>query len=217
MINYRSRKEDAEETAQLVEAAGGKPHLVAANVADEDEVARMITDIENKFGPVDLLVNNAGIFEYVTHEQTTPEHWRRTLDINLTGLYLVTWAVKDRMIERGYGRIVNLSSVAGLRARPNSIAYAVSKSGVIAFTKSAGEALAGHNIRINSVAPGLIGTEIIADVNQAALDKITAVTPLPRMGTPEEIADAVYFLLSDQAAFIIGQTLVVDGGRVMLP
>lgn len=217
VINYRSRKEDAEETAQLVEAAGGKPHLVAANVADEDEVARMITDIENKFGPVDLLVNNAGIFEYVTHEQTTPEHWRRTLDINLTGLYLVTWAVKDRMIERGYGRIVNLSSVAGLRARPNSIAYAVSKSGVIAFTKSAGEALAGHNIRINSVAPGLIGTEIIADVNQAALDKITAVTPLPRMGTPEEIADAVYFLLSDQAAFIIGQTLVVDGGRVMLP
>lgn len=216
-INYRSRKTDAEETARLVEAAGGKAYLIAANVAEEDEIARMVADVENTFGPVDLLVNNAGIFEYVTHENTTPEHWRRTLDVNLTGLYLVTWAVKDRMIERGFGRIVNIASVAGLRARPNSIAYAVSKSGVIAFTKSAGEALAKQNIRMNAIAPGLIGTEIIADVDRAALEKITAATPLPRMGTPEEIADAVYFLLSDQASFIIGQTLVVDGGRVMLP
>ncbi len=216
-INYRSRKQDAEETARLVEQAGGTSHLVAADVSDEQAVSEMVAEIEAALGPVELLVNNAGIFEYVPHTETTTEHWRRTLDINLTGLYLVTWAVKNRMVERGYGRIVNVASIAGLRARPQSIAYSVSKAGVLAFTKSAAEALAKYNIRMNAVAPGLVETEILADVDPVRLAEIVAGTPLPRMGTPREIAEAVYFLLSDQASFTIGQTLVADGGRVMLP
>ena len=217
VVNYRSRKEDADETARQIEAAGGRAHVVAADISDEGEVARMIAEIERTFGPAELLVNNAGIFELLPHEQTTPEHWRRTLDVNLTGLYLVTWAVKDRMIERGYGRIVNVASIAGIRGRPTAIAYSVSKAGVIEFTKSASEALVKHGIRMNAVAPGLIGTEILDGVDPAHLDKLVAGTPIPRMGLPQEIADAVYFLLSDQSSFINGQTIVADGGRVMLP
>ncbi len=217
VVNCRSRTEDADETARLVEAAGGRAHGVAADISDEEEVARMLAESERTVGPVELLVNNAGIFELLPHEQTTPEHWRRTLDVNLTGLYLVTWAVKDRMIERGYGRIVNVASIAGIRGRPTAIAYSVSKAGVIEFTKSASEALVKHGIRMNAVAPGLIGTEILDGVDPAHLDKLVAGTPIPRMGLPQEIADAVYFLLSDQSSFINGQTIVADGGRVMLP
>ncbi len=217
VINYRSRAEDAEQCAQLVKEAGGKPHLIAADVSDEQSVADMIAETEATFGPVELLVNNAGIFEYVTHAETTPDHWRRTLDVNLTGLYLVTWAVKESMIRRNYGRIVNIASIAGLRPRPHAIAYAVSKAGVISFTQSTGEALAKHNVRMNAVAPGLIETEILADVDPIRLDEIVAATPLPRMGTPAEIAEAVYYLLSDASSFMIGQTIVADGGRVMLP
>jgi 3-oxoacyl-[acyl-carrier protein] reductase len=104
-----------------------------------------------------------------------------------------------------------------LRARPQSIAYAVSKAGVIAFTKSAAEALAKYNIRINAVAPGLVETEILSGVDPARLEEIVSGTPIPRMGTPREIAETIYFLLSDQASFTVGQTIVADGGRVMLP
>ncbi|QDT48407.1 3-oxoacyl-[acyl-carrier-protein] reductase FabG [Symmachiella dynata] len=217
VVNYRSRKEDAEETARLVEAAGGQAQILAADVSDETAVDKMVSAIEERFGPVELLVNNAGIFELLPHEQTTAAHWRRTMDVNLTGLYLVTWAVKDRMIERGYGRIVNVASIAGIRGRPMAIAYSVSKAGVIEFTKSAGEALVKHGIRINAVAPGLVGTEILDDVDETLLDNMVAGTPIPRMGQPREIADTVFYLLSDQSSFINGQTIVADGGRVMLP
>ena len=171
----------------------------------------------NHLGPIDLLVNNAGIFHFVSHEETTPEIWQRTMDVNLTSSYNVTWAVKQSMIERGFGRIVNVSSIAGLRPRPMSIAYAVSKAGMISLTKGLAEALAAHNIRVNAVAPGLIDTEIITSVEQSRLDEIITATPITRLGTPTEIAEVVCFLLSEQSSFMTGQTLVASGGRVTLP
>jgi NAD(P)-dependent dehydrogenase (short-subunit alcohol dehydrogenase family) len=191
----------------LVEAAGGAM-IVQANVADPESVEKMVARVNDQLGPIDMLVNNAGIFEYVTHEATTLDHWKRTIDVNLTGLYIVTWAVKDQMIERQFGRIVNLSSISALRARPYGIAYAASKAGVIAFTKSAAEALIPFNIRINAVAPGLIETEIIDDVDQQVLDRIVDQTPMKRIGQPDEIADVVHFLLSESSRFMMGQTLV---------
>jgi NAD(P)-dependent dehydrogenase (short-subunit alcohol dehydrogenase family) len=121
------------------------------------------------------------------------------------------------MIERGFGRIVNIASIAGLRPRPTSIAYAVSKAGLISFTQSLAEALAPHNIRVNAVAPGLIDTEIIAGVGRERINAIVQSTPLGRIGQGDDIADAVLFLLSDESRFVTGQTLVVCGGRVMLP
>jgi 3-oxoacyl-[acyl-carrier protein] reductase len=216
-INYRSREEDALETARLVESAGGQAMIVAGDVADERSVADMVKRVNDRFGPIDMLVNNAGIFEYVAHGQTTLEHWRRTLDVNLTGTYLVTWAVKEQMIARRFGRIVNMSSIAALRARPHAIAYAASKAGVVAFTRSAAEALIPYNIRINAVAPGLIATEILQDVDKNTLARLIDETPMKRIGQADEIADVVHFLLSEASRFMMGQTLVASGGRVMLP
>jgi len=216
-INYRSRKSDAQETAKQVMAAGAKAMIVQADVTDENAVNAMIASVNSELGPIDMLVNNAGIFEYVTLQQTTLDHWRRTLDANLTGMYIVTWAVKDQMIERQFGRIVNMSSISALRPRPYAIAYATSKAGMIAFTQSASEALISHNIRMNAVAPGLIETEIIQDVDQPMIDRLVEQTPMKRIGQAEEIADVVHFLLSEASRFMMGQTLVASGGRVMLP
>jgi 3-oxoacyl-[acyl-carrier protein] reductase len=216
-VNYRSRQEEAAETARLVEGAGGQAMSVAGDVADERSVADMVQRVNDRFGPIDMLVNNAGIFEYVTHEETTLDHWRRTLDVNLTGTYIVTWAVKEQMIARKFGRIVNISSIAALRARPRAIAYAASKAGVVAFTKSTAEALIPYNIRINAVAPGLIDTEILHDVRKETLARIIEETPMKRIGQADEVADVVHFLLSEASRFMMGQTLVASGGRVMLP
>jgi 3-oxoacyl-[acyl-carrier protein] reductase len=121
------------------------------------------------------------------------------------------------MIQRGFGRIVNISSIAGLVPRPMSIAYAVSKAGVVALTKSLATAVAEHNVRVNAVAPGLIDTEIVADVDSSVLDGLIESTPMKRIGQAAEIAELVLFLLSDRSSFMTGQTLVASGGRVMLP
>lgn len=216
-VNYRSDEAAARETAQLIEAAGAESLIVQADVSLPDEVDRMVAQINDRIGPVDLLVNNAGVFDFVSHAQTTLEIWRRTLEVNLTGTFLVTWAVKDGMVARRFGRIVNVSSISALEPRPMSIAYAASKAGVVAFTKSIAAALAEFNVRANAVAPGLIETEILEGVEAAALERIIAATPLKRIGTPDEVAAAVLFLLSEESSFMTGQTIVTCGGRVMRP
>ncbi|HVW38781.1 MAG TPA: SDR family oxidoreductase [Pirellulales bacterium] len=216
-INYLSSDDSARETAELVRQSGVRSHLVRADVTSSDQVAAMVQEATEALGPIDLLVNNAGVFQLLSHDETTLDVWRKTLDVNLTGAYLVTWAVKQSMIERGFGRIVNIASIAGLRARPMSIAYAASKAGLIGLTKSTAEAFAPHNIRVNAIAPGLIDTEILSGVSQQRLDAIVDSTPLGRIGRSEDVADAAFFLLSEQSSFMTGQTLVVCGGRVMLP
>jgi 3-oxoacyl-[acyl-carrier protein] reductase len=127
-VNYRSRERAAAETVAQITAAGGQTLAVRADVSDADQVAFMIREVTQQLGPIDLLVNNAGVFHVLAPGEVPREVWQQTLDINLTGSYLVTWAVKDKMIERRFGRIVNVSLIAGLRSRPRSIAYAVSKA-----------------------------------------------------------------------------------------
>jgi 3-oxoacyl-[acyl-carrier protein] reductase len=216
-VNYSSNEAAANETARLVEHAGGVALAVQADVSSAGDVERMVAEITGKLGPVDLLVNNAGVFDYVPHTETTRAIWQRTLDVNLTGAFLVTWAVKDGMIERDYGRIVNITSISALDARPMSIAYSASKAGLVGLTKSLAAALAPHNIRVNAVAPGLIDTEILDGVEPAVLDRLIDATPMKRIGTPEEVAALIFFLLSDESGFTTGQTIVSDGGRVMRP
>jgi len=216
-INFFSNEQAAVETARLVKAAGGTALAVRGDVSVSDDVERMVADVTDRLGPVDLLVNNAGVFDYVPHTETTREIWKRTLDVNLTGAFLVTWAVKDGMVARGFGRIVNMSSISALDPRPMSIAYAASKAGLVGLTKSLAAALAPHGIRVNAVAPGLIETEILDGVEPATLQWLIDATPMKRIGTPEEIADLVFFLLSDESRFTTGQTIVSDGGRVMRP
>ncbi|MEE3369076.1 MAG: 3-oxoacyl-ACP reductase family protein [Planctomycetota bacterium] len=217
VINYVSNQAAAEEAAQQVEAAGARAYLAQADVSCEQQVQEMVSQVRERFGPVDLLVNNAGVFDYVSHEETTVALWKRTLDVNLTGAFLVSWAVKREMIERRFGRIVNISSIGGLRARQMSIAYAASKAGLIGFTKSMAEAVARFNVRVNAVAPGLISTEILDGVAEEQLQDLITATPIQRIGEPAEIAELVVFLLSDRASFTTGQTVVASGGRVLLP
>ena len=153
----------------------------------------------------------------IRDRDTTADLWDRTLATNLTSAFLLTWAVKDSMIDRDYGRIVNVASIAALRARPMSIAYAASKSGMIGLTKSTAEAFAEHKIRVNAIAPGLIETEILDGVAPEAKQSIIDNPPLGRIGTPEDIARLTLFLVSDESDFITGQMMVASGGRVMLP
>jgi len=216
-VNYVSNETAALETVRQLRDAGARAMAVQADVSSSEDVDRMIGQVTADLGPIDLLVNNAGVFDYVSHQETTQAIWQRTLDVNLTGAFLVTWAVKDNMISRGYGRIVNMSSISALDPRPMSIAYAASKAGLVGLTKSTAAAFAAHGIRVNAVAPGLIETEIIDGVEQATLDRLIDATPLKRIGTPEEIAALVFFLLSDESSFTTGQTIVSSGGRVMRP
>jgi 3-oxoacyl-[acyl-carrier protein] reductase len=216
-VNYASNETAALDTVHQLRDAGARAMAVQADVSSSEDVDRMIGQVTADLGPIDLLVNNAGVFDYVSHQETTQAIWQRTLDVNLTGAFLVTWAVKDGMISRGYGRIVNMSSISALDPRPMSIAYAASKAGLVGLTKSTAAAFAAHGIRVNAVAPGLIETEIIDGVEQATLDRLIDATPLKRIGTPEEIAALVFFLLSDESSFTTGQTIVSSGGRVMRP
>ncbi len=216
-VNFARQDVAAADVVDAIRSEGGTAAAFQADVTSENAVKTMVADVERALGPIDLLVNNAGIFERASHTETTPELWRRTIDTNLTGVYTVTWAVKDGMVARRFGSIVNLTSVSALRARPMSIAYAASKAGVVALTKSLAEAVAGDGVRVNAVAPGLIDTEILEGVDQGVLDGLVETTPMKRIGTPEEIADVVHFLLSDASRFMTGQTLVASGGRVMLP
>ncbi len=216
-INYKSSKERAEEAVREINTAGGEAMAVQADVSDKSQAEQLIQQAEAQLGPIDFLVNNAGIFDVAAHDEFDEQMWHRTMKINVDGVFYCSWAVKDAMVARGYGRIVNIASIAGLEAKPYAIAYATSKAAVVGFTRSLGQALAADNVRVNAVAPGLIDTEILADCDQAWLDRLIDITPSKRIGQAEEVASMVSFLLSDESDFTVGQTLVLSGGRVNLP
>jgi 3-oxoacyl-[acyl-carrier protein] reductase len=217
VVNYRTSEAAAMQTVEEIESLGVKAVAIQADVSTPEGVDKLVSAIREQLGPVDLLVNNAGTFDRISHDQTDWKLWRQTMANNLDSAFLVTWAVKESMIERQYGRIVNISSIAGVRPRPMSIAYAASKAGMIGFARSLAQALAPHNIRVNTVAPGLIDTEILDHVDQQDLQDLIDATPIPRIGTVDDIAELVMFLLSDKSSFMTGQTIVASGGRVTLP
>ncbi|MFP6649917.1 MAG: 3-oxoacyl-ACP reductase family protein [Pirellulaceae bacterium] len=216
-VNYRQNETAAAETVGEIQAMGVKSLAIQADVSLPEGAENLVRCTVEQLGPVDLLVNNAGIFDRISHEETDWAQWRQTMASNLDSAFLVTWAVKESMIQREYGRIVNISSIAGVRPRPMSIAYAASKAGMIGFARSLAQALAPHNIRVNTVAPGLIATDILNDVDQQDLQDLIDATPIPRIGKAEEIAELVFFLMSERSSFITGQTIVASGGRVTLP
>jgi 3-oxoacyl-[acyl-carrier protein] reductase len=216
-VNYRQSEAAAAETVAEIQALGVRSVSIQADVSSPEGAGELVQSTVEQLGPVDLLVNNAGIFDRISHEETDWEQWRRTMANNLDSAFLVTWAVKESMIQREYGRIVNISSIAGVRPRPMSIAYAASKAGMIGFARSLAQAIAPHNIRVNTVAPGLIATDILNDVDQQDLQDLIDATPIPRIGKAEEIAELVFFLMSEKSSFITGQTIVASGGRVTLP
>ena len=197
----------------MVQEFGVEAMIVCADVSSETDVNRMIEEVRAQFGPVDLLVNNAGIAVSQPHSTISFVDWKRMFEVNVDGVFLATWAVKDEMIARGYGRIVNIASLAGVIIKKDMIHYATTKAAVISFTRHCAEALASHNIRVNCVAPGLTDTDIARVANPDMIDQLISSTPLGRMAVPGEMASVIRFLLSDEASFVTGQTVVACGGR----
>jgi 3-oxoacyl-[acyl-carrier protein] reductase len=216
-ISFVTRSTEADEVVGEISRLGRRGLSVACDVSKPDDVARLVGQTREKLGPIDLLVHSGAISNICDHTQLTYDRWRETIDVNLTGTYLAVFAVKDEMIARGFGRIVAVSSLAALRPRPMQIHYATAKAGVIAFTHCCAEAFAPHNIRFNCVAPGLIETEMVHVLRAERIAAIAKETPISRVGQPEEVASVIRFLLSDESSFMTGQTVMVCGGRVMLP
>ena len=216
-ISYASRSGPAEKARTEIELFGRKSIAVSCNVACQDDVDQLTARTRETLGPTDLLVHCGAISNTCNHDELTWERWSEVIDVNLHGAFRVLYAVKDDMVRRKFGRIVMLSSVAALRPRARQIHYSASKAGVIALTRCLAEALAPHNVRINAIAPGLIDTEMARVLTTEQTQGVVQQTPLGRLGTPEEVAEAACFLLSEKSRFMVGQTIAVCGGRIMLP
>lgn len=216
-INYHSDIKSAKETQKLVNKAGVKSEIFKADVSKQKDIKNLIKNTEKKLGPIDLLVTNAGIAMLSKNPlELDYDIWKKTMATNVDGTLLPIKEVLPGMIKRKFGRIVCISSVAGLGLRPNMITYGTSKAAVIALVRNLSSAVAPH-VRINSVAPGLIETDMIQALDKKSRKNIVETTPLKRIGKPQDIANTVCYLLSEKSDFTTGQTLVTDGGRVPLP
>ena len=214
-INYAGNVKAAEEVKASVEAAGGTAILCQADIADSAAVEAMVADVVKEFGAIDILVNNAGITRDTLLMRMKDEDFAKVLDTNLKGVFYCTKAVSKLMMKKRSGRIVNMASVVGLVGNAGQTNYAAAKAGVIGFSKSAAKELASRGITVNVVAPGFIGTDMTAGLPESVKEKMLTDIPLGRMGEPEDVASAVLFLASDQASYITGQVVNVDGGMVM--
>ncbi|MDO4316005.1 MAG: 3-oxoacyl-[acyl-carrier-protein] reductase [Oscillospiraceae bacterium] len=212
---YAGNEAAARETVAACEALGAKALAVRCNVAEAGEVKALMDAAVKTFGRIDILVNNAGITRDGLLMMMKEDDFDAVIDANLKGTFLCMKAAARQMVKQRYGRIVNLSSVVGLRGNAGQVNYAASKAGVIGMTKSLAKELAGRNITVNAVAPGFIGTDMTAAMPEAAKTAVLAAIPMGRMGAPEDVAKAVAFLAGDGAAYITGQVLAVDGGMAM--
>lgn len=212
-INYARNEEAANTTLAMVEEAGAEGMIVQADVSSEADVERMATEVRTRLGPVELLVNNAGIAKSQTHSELAFADWKRMFEVNVDGVFLATWAVKDEMIERGFGRIVNVASLAGIILKKDMIHYATTKAAVISLTRHCAEAFAPRNVRVNCVAPGLTDTDLAGSGNPGMIDRLIASTPMGRIAQPGEMASVIRFLLSEDSSFVTGQTVTACGGR----
>lgn len=214
-INYVSNEAAAAEAVAAIEAAGGTAVAVKGDVGDEAAVDALMADVQERLGPVEVLVNNAGITRDDLLMRMKPDAWDDVMQTNLKSVYLCSRAVVRGMLRGRWGRIVSLSSVAGVYGNAGQANYAAAKAGIIGFTMSLAKEIGSRGITVNAVAPGFIATDMTAalgdDVATAAADKIT----LGRLGLPEEVASAVGYLASEDASYITGQTIVVDGGLVL--
>jgi 3-oxoacyl-[acyl-carrier protein] reductase len=209
-VNYRSNAEAAEAVAGEV---GGI--AVPGDVADPEQAKALVERVESELGDVDALVNNAGVTRDTLIVRMSDEDWDAVLDTNLRGTFHMCRAVARKMLRRRAGSIVNLTSVVGLHGNAGQVNYAASKAGIVGLTKSLAKELGNRGVRANAIAPGYIDTELTGVLSDDVRNLILGNTPLGRLGTPEDVAGAVRFLCSDEAGFVTGEVLLVDGGLGM--
>jgi 3-oxoacyl-[acyl-carrier protein] reductase len=207
-VNYRSDREGAERVVAEIEKAGGKAIAVQADVSDGESADGLFKQLEEEFGPVLVLVNNAGMRADGLSPQIDDEAWDKVIETNLSGAFRTTRRALRPMMKERFGRIVNIASIVGQRANPGQANYAASKAGLVALTKTVAAEVARREITVNAVAPGLVETDMTEGIGDGLLEDV----PARRAGTPEEVAHCVRFLASDEAAYVTGSTLTVDGG-----
>lgn len=215
VLCYAGNAQRAAQTVEECESLGVKALAVQCNVADAQEVMALVDAALAQFGRVDILVNNAGITRDKLLMTMSEEDFDAVLDTNLKGAFLCMKAVTRTMMKQRYGRIVNLSSVVGLHGNAGQVNYAASKAGVIGMTKSAAKELASRNITVNAVAPGFIDTDMTQALPERVKTGLLAAIPAGHLGAAEDVANAVAFFASDEAAYITGQVLAIDGGMSM--
>ncbi|MGL5082050.1 MAG: 3-oxoacyl-[acyl-carrier-protein] reductase [Microcoleaceae cyanobacterium] len=214
VVNYASSSSAADEVVAEITQAEGNAVALQADVSEADQVDNLINTVMEKWGRVNILVNNAGITRDTLLLRMKLEEWQAVIDLNLTGVFLCTRAVSKIMLKQRSGRIINIASVAGQMGNPGQANYSAAKAGVIGFTKTVAKELASRGVLVNAVSPGFIETDMTRDLKN--LEEILKFIPLGRYGRPEDVAGMVKFLAADDAAaYITGQVFNVDGGMVM--
>jgi 3-oxoacyl-[acyl-carrier protein] reductase len=206
----------AQEVIKEIASQGGEAIAVQGDVRDADQAGDLVKKTLEAFGRLDILVNNAGITKDTLLMRMKESDWDLVMDTNLKGTYHCTKAAVRPMLKKRYGRIVNITSVSGLVGQAGQANYSASKAGLVGFTKAVAKELGSRNITVNAVAPGYVPTDLTADLPQDLVESLLQLTPLGRPGTPKEIANAVAFFASDEASYITGQVLSVDGGMMMV-
>lgn len=215
IVNYAGNEAAAREVEQLIAADGGETLLCKADVAIMEQVEEMVTQGLSAFGHIDILVNNAGITRDNLLMRMKEEDWDAVINTNLKGVFHCTKAVVRHMMKQRYGRIVNMTSVVGVMGNAGQANYAAAKAGVIGFTKATAKELASRGINVNAVAPGFITTDMTKVLSDQVRHALAQQIPLGRLGSPEDVANVVLFLVSPLADYVTGQVIHADGGMVM--